>query len=80
MNRVGKREANTKITPRHVIEEETEELGKKLLCCPPSGKMIHQKISWDTWIAIDPPSLIYPMHLSPQSFLLQQGYAESCIF
>ena len=30
-----------------VIEEETEELGKKPLCCPLSGKMIHQKISWD---------------------------------
>ena len=27
----------TQITPRHVIEEETEELGEKPLCRPPSG-------------------------------------------
>ena len=27
----------TQITPRRVIEEETEELGEKLLPCPPSG-------------------------------------------
>ena len=41
MKRVRKREVNTKITPACVIEEETEELGEKLLCLPPSGKMIH---------------------------------------
>ena len=38
MNRVGKREADTKITLRHVIEEEIEELGEKPLRRPPSGK------------------------------------------
>ena len=37
----GKRDANTRITPAHVIEEETEELGEKPLRHPPSGKMIH---------------------------------------
>ena len=52
---VGKREANTKITLTCVIEEETEELGKKPLRHPP-GKT--------------PPSLFYLMHLSPPSFLL----------
>ena len=39
--RVGKKNANTKITPAHVIEEETEELGKKPLYRPPSSKMIY---------------------------------------
>ena len=34
-NRVGKREANTKITPR---EEETEELSKNPLRRPPNSK------------------------------------------
>ena len=56
-----------KITCQCVIEEETEILGKKPLRHPPSGKLIHQTISWDTRIAIYPPSLIYPMHLSPPS-------------
>ena len=35
------KDANTKITPTHVIEEETEELGKKPLRRPPSNEMIH---------------------------------------
>ena len=39
--RVRKKEANTKITPARVIQEETEELGKKPLCYPPISKMIH---------------------------------------
>ena len=39
--RVGKKDANTKITKRYVIEEETEELSKKPFRCPPSGKLIH---------------------------------------
>ena len=37
-----------KITPARIIEEETEELGKKPLHHPPSSKMIYWKISWDT--------------------------------
>ena len=37
----GKRGANTRITPARVIEEETEELGEKPLCRPPSGEMVH---------------------------------------
>ena len=37
----GKRDANTRITPAHVIEEETEELGEKPLRRPPNGQMIH---------------------------------------
>ena len=37
-----------KITLARIIEEKTEELGKKPLHHPPSGKMKYQKISWDT--------------------------------
>ena len=56
-----------KITRRCVIKEETEKLDEKTLSHPPSGKSIHQTINWDTRIARDPPSLIYPMYLSPPS-------------
>ena len=45
MKRVGKREANTKIIPARVIEEKTKEFNEKFLFRPPSGKMIHKKIS-----------------------------------
>ena len=55
---------------RCVIEEKTEALGVKPLRRSPSGKQSTRKYSWDTWTAIDPPSLIYPVHLSPPSFLL----------
>ena len=34
-------ECKHKITPSHVIEEKTKELGEKLLHHPPSGKSIH---------------------------------------
>ena len=36
--RAGKKDANTKTTQRCVIEEETEVLGVKPLCHPPSGQ------------------------------------------
>ena len=65
---------------RYVIEEETEALGVKPLRRPLSGKQSTRKCSWDTWTAIDPPSLIYPVHLSPPSFLLQPGCAEPFSF
>ena len=35
------RDANTKITPAHIIEEETEEFGEKSLRHPPSSQMIY---------------------------------------
>ena len=56
---------------RCVIKEETETLGVKPLRHPPSSKQSTRKCSWDTWTAIDPPSLIYSVHLSPPSFLFQ---------
>ena len=37
----GQRDANTKITPARVIEEETKELDEKPLRRPSIGKMIH---------------------------------------
>jgi len=36
-----RKECKHKITYQCVIEEEFEELGEKLLCCPQSGKSIH---------------------------------------
>ena len=49
MQRVRDRErSKRKITPTRVIKEEIEELDEKPLYRPSSGKMIHQKISWDT--------------------------------
>ena len=65
--RVGKKGANTKITQRCVIEEETEELGKKPLRCPPSGNRSSRQLVGIHGLARDPPSLIYPMYLSPPS-------------
>ena len=57
----------TQITPRRVIEEETKELDEKPLHCPPSGKRsTKQSVGIQGW-AKDPPSLIYPLYLSPPS-------------
>ena len=65
--KVGKKDANTKTTQRCVIEEETEVLRVKSLCCPLSGnRFIRQSIGIHE-LARDPPSLIYPMYLSPPS-------------
>ena len=57
----------TQITRRCVIEEEIEELGKKPLCCPPSSNRSTKQLVRIHELARDPPSLIYPMHLSPPS-------------
>ena len=57
----------TQITRQCVIEEETEELGKKPLCRPPSGNRSTRKSVGIHGLAKDPPSLIYPMYLSPPS-------------
>ena len=60
--RVGKKNANTK---------ETEVLGEKSLCRSPNSKSIHQRISWSTRITKGPPSLVYPLYLSPPSSCYQ---------
>ena len=63
--RVGKNDANTKITQQCVIEEETEVLGVKPLHRPLSGNQSTRQSVGIHGLARDPPSLIYPMYLSP---------------
>ena len=59
----------TQITPRRVIEEETEELGKKPLCCPPNGNRSTKQLVGIHGLARDLPSLIYLLYLSlPNSY------------
>ena len=55
----------TLITYRCVIEEETEELGKKPLCRPLSSNQSTRQSVEIRGLARDPPSLIYPLYLSP---------------
>ena len=57
----------TQITHRCVIEEETEELGEKPLCRPPSGNRSTRQSVVIYGLAKDLPILIYPMYLSPLS-------------
>ena len=55
----------TQITCQYVIEEETKELGKKSLCRPPSDDRSTRQSVEIYGLARDPPSLIYPLYLSP---------------
>ena len=57
----------TQITPRCVVEEETEELGKKPLRPPSSDNRSTRQSVGIYGLARDPPSLIYPLYLSPPS-------------
>ena len=57
----------TQITRQCVIEEKTEELSEKPLCRPPSGNRSTRQSVGIHGLAKDPPSLIYPMYLSPPS-------------
>ena len=65
--RVGKKDANTKTTQRCVIEEETEVLDVKPFRRPPSSNRSTRQSARIHRLARDPPSLIYPMYLSPPS-------------
>ena len=65
--RVGKKDANTKTIQRCVIKEETEVLGVKPLRRPPSSNRSTRQSVGIHELARDPPSLIYPMYLSPPS-------------
>ena len=65
--RVGKKDANTKTTQRCVIKDETKVLGVKPLRRPPSGNRSTRQSSGIHEFTRDPPSLIYPMYLSPPS-------------
>ena len=57
----------TQITHRGVIEEETEELGKKPLRHPSSSNRSTRQSVGIHGLARDPPSLIYPLYPSPPS-------------
>ena len=57
----------TQITPRRVIEEETKELGEKPLHRLPSGNRSTRQSVGIHGQEKDPPSLIYPLYLSPPS-------------
>ena len=57
----------TQITRRCVIEEKTEELDEKPLYRPPSGNQSTRQSVGIHGLARDPPSLIYPLYLSPPS-------------
>ena len=60
-------ECKHKIIRQCVIEEETEILGVKPLRRPPSSNQSTRQLVGIHGLARDPPSLIYPMHLSPPS-------------
>ena len=57
----------TQIAPRQVIEEETKEFGEKPLHRPPSGNRSTRQLVGIQGSARDPPSLIYPLYVSPPS-------------
>ena len=65
--RVGKNDANAKITQRCVIEEEIEILGVKPLRRPLSGNRSTRQSVGIYRLVRDPPSLIYPLFLGPSS-------------
>ena len=50
-----------------IIEEETEVLGLKPLCRPPSGNRSTRQLVGIHGLAREPLSLIYPLYLSPPS-------------
>ena len=56
----------TQITRRCVIKEETEELNEKRLRRPSSGNQSTRQSVGIHGLERDPPSLIYPLYLSPQ--------------
>ena len=55
----------TQITRRCVIEEEIEELGEKPLHRPLSSNRSTRQLVGIHGFVRDPPSLIYPLYLSP---------------
>ena len=65
--RLGRKDANTKTTQRCVIEEETKVFDVKPLRRPPSSNRSTRQSVGIHGLARDPPSLIYPLYLSPLS-------------
>ena len=70
----------TQITRRCVIEEETEEFGEKPLRRPPSSNRSTKQSVGIHGLARDPPSLIYPMYLSPPSSYSNKASRNSVLF
>ena len=68
-----------KITRRCVIEKETKELKEKPLHCPPSGNWSTRQSIGMYGLARDPPSLLYPMYLSPLSSYSNKAFSELCL-
>ena len=62
----------TQITPRRVIEMETEELGEE-----PGDEL--GAISWDTRVSKRPSKPNLPSVPKPSKILLQQGFSEPCL-
>ena len=64
--KVGKKDVNTMTAQRKKSKEEkTEVLGVKPPCDPPSGNRSTRQSVGIHGLARDPPSLIYPLYLSP---------------
>ena len=76
--RVGKNDANTKTTQRCIIEEETEVLDVKPLRRPLSDNRSTRQSIGIHELARDPPSLIYPMYLSPPSSYSNEITSNIC--
>ena len=76
---VGKKDANTKTTRRCVIEEETEILGVKPLRRPPSSNRSTKQSVGIHELVRDPPSLIYPIYLSPPSSYSNKVMPNLCL-
>ena len=76
--RVGKNDANTKTTQRCVIEKETEVLYVKPLRRPLSDNRSTRQSVGIHELARDPPSLIYPMYLSPPSSYSNEVTSNIC--
>ena len=76
--RVGKNDANTKTTQRCIIEEETEVLDVKPLRRPLSDNRSTRQAIGIHELARDPPSLIYPMYLSPPSSYSNEVTSNIC--
>ena len=70
--RVKEKICKHKVTPKSVIEEETEVLGEKSLCNPLSwNDPLVNKVGVQGYQK-DSPSLIYPMYLNLPSYSSQQ--------
>ena len=77
--RVGKKDANTKTTQQCVIEEETEVLSVKPLRRPLNGNRSTRQSVGIQGLARDPPSLIYPLYLSPPSSYSNEVTLNLCL-